>query len=131
MSRPIIICPSCHRELYHLHQAQCSWCGADLPENEFEKVALPIGELPTPDLPPLPQSALPTGFSQGNFGWGPLSPQNYQLSLNFNLALLLICVMLIPLAYFLWERSQVHQIVPTSYKTRYTPPRSFENPSGR
>jgi hypothetical protein len=118
MPRQMIICPSCHRELHHLHRPQCSWCGAEMTEEEFEKVALPLGEAPTPDLPPLLPDNSWIDSSSGYRGWNFLSPQNYQFEMKFNQVALVICVLLISLAYFLWEKFQVHPLLPPLHHFR-------------
>jgi hypothetical protein len=119
MSRPIIICPSCHRELYHLHLPQCSWCGADIPEEEFEKVALPPGELPTPDLPPIPPLPLMGTSWMGRstqpfmikpFIFQPASPWKRKLKIAFSA--IIMCLLLARLADFIYTLWQVHSFLP-------------------
>ncbi len=136
MSRPTIYCPQCHRELYHLHTPHCLWCGADLPEEQFEQVALPPGDRPVTDLPPLLPEMLPTGFYQSSFGWKPFSQQpsyqqqKYRFELNITQIVLIMCLLLMPLAYFLWG-NRLHPIGPPSHQTRYMPPRNLGNQPGR
>ena len=136
MPRPTITCPSCHRKLYHLHTPHCSWCGADLPEEQFEQAALPPGDMPVTDLPPLLPETPPTGFYQGNFGWGLFNQQpayqqqKYQLNLNITQIVLIVCLLLTPLAYFFWG-NRLHPVGPPSHQARDMPPRSLGNQFGR
>lgn len=122
MERPTIHCPHCGRELYHLHNPHCSWCGADLPEQEFEKVALPLGELPTPDLPPL-QADNAWMQPQSSNGWGLFNQnstyqqQKYQIDLNITQVVLFVCLLLIPAAYFFWQNWQRHQVAPPVHQS--------------
>lgn len=136
MPRPIIHCPQCRRELYHLHTPRCSWCGADIAEEEFEQVALPPGDMQVTDLPPLLPETPPTGFFQRSSGWGLFNPQpdyrqqKYQFDLNITQIVLIVCLLLMPLAYFLWG-NRLHPLEPPLHQTRYMPPRNLGNQSNR
>ncbi len=61
MSRPMIHCPYCRRELYGLRRPQCLWCGARLTDEEFRQVALPLGTTPLPLPKPMPMLPPTTG----------------------------------------------------------------------
>ena len=115
MPRPTIHCPHCSRELYHLHTPHCSWCGADLPNEEYQKVALPFGVPLTPDLPPLlPDNAWVQ--SPASRAWKLLN-QNPAFGAKLILSLiavlmLVVRVVLIPVAYSFQKMWHTHHLLP-------------------
>jgi len=122
MSRPMIHCPDCHRELYNLHRPQCLWCGARLKEEEFQQVAEAPGApgppppLPMPVMPPLmgtPWSGPAGWFSEGNpFALIKRSVSPWERNLRIVGAGLFVCLMLARLVYFIWGMWRIHQLMP-------------------
>ena len=122
MSRPMIHCPDCHRELYNLHRPQCLWCGARLTDAEFEQVAqapgapLPPLPQPMPFIPPAmgtPWSGRGWGLFEGNpFALIKRSVSPWERKLRIVGAALFVCYMVARLAYFLWSVWRVHQLMP-------------------
>ena len=123
MSRPMIRCPDCHRELYNLHRPQCLWCGARLTDAEFEQVAqspgAPLPPLPMPLMPPVmgtPWSGRGWGLFEGNpFALIKRSVSPWERKLRIAGAALFVCYMLAHLAYFAWSVCRVHQLMPPVY----------------
>jgi len=122
MSRPLIHCPSCHRELYQLRRPQCVWCGVRLTEEEFRLVALPPGAPETP--PPQPMPVMPpmggtpwSGLGGWPFGGNPFSlikrsVSPWERKLRIAGAALFVCVMLARLAEVGWNMWQMHHLMP-------------------
>ena len=125
MTRPLIHCPSCHRELYHLHLPECSWCGAAISAEEFQKVALPPGS----SVPPM-QDALPilmpmTEPSWGSSRWGlfnqnpfslipaPRSP--WESKLRIAGAALFVCLIVARFGETAWGMWKIHQLMPPGH----------------
>lgn len=120
MSRPMIHCPDCHRELCNLHRPQCLWCGARLTEAEFEQVA----QSPGAPLPPLPMPIMPPvmgtpwfGSAWGRFNENPFlgikrSVSPWERKLRIIGAAFFVCYMLAHLAYFTWSVWGVHRLMP-------------------
>ncbi len=122
MSRPMIHCPACGRELYGLRRPQCVWCGARLTEDQFQQVALPPGA----SLPPLPQPMTPmpptmgtpwSGRGGGLFEGNPFplikrSISPWERKLRIAGAALFVCVMLARLIDVLWSLWRMHQLMP-------------------
>ena len=120
MSRPMIHCPDCHRELYNLHRPQCLWCGARLTEAEFEQVA----QSPGVPLPPLPMPLMPPVMRTPWFGsaWGRIngnpflgikrSVSPWERKLRIIGDAFFVCYMLAHLAYFAWSVWGVHRLMP-------------------
>ena len=109
MSRPMIHCPDCHRELYNLHRPQCLWCGARIAEDEFQQVALPPGAPQAPLPQPVPMTPPMTGMSWSGRGWGLFEGNPFLLikrsvsplerKLRIVGAALFVCLMLARLIY--------------------------------
>jgi len=122
MSRSIIHCPLCHRELYNLHRPQCLWCGARLTEAEFEQVALPPGApqaplpQPMPMMPPMtgmPWSGRVWGLFEGNpFALIKQSVSPWERELRIVGAALFACLMLARLVYFVWDLWRMQHPMP-------------------
>ncbi len=122
MSRPIIQCPRCGRELYQLRRPQCIWCGARLSEELFEQVALPHGTPPSPLPQPMPLMPPLSGTPQYGRGWGlfegnpfslikrTVSPRERRLRIVG--AALFVLVILARLGYISWSMWQVSHLMP-------------------
>ncbi len=119
MSRPMIHCPACGRELYQLRRPQCLWCGARLTEDQFQQVALPPGAPPPPlpqPMPPMPPTTGTPWFgrSGGPFEGNPFplikrSISPWERKLRIAGAALFVCVMLahfLELLYSMWRMYQ-------------------------
>ena len=122
MSRPTIQCPHCSRELFNLRYPHCSWCGTELMEEEFQKVAKPPGSYSPPASNPMP--ILPPTVGMFRFGraWQPFNASPFRLikrsvspwerKLRIVGAALFICLMLAHLleaGYAMWR---MHQLLP-------------------
>lgn len=122
MSRPMIHCPACGRELYQLRRPQCLWCGARLAEDEFQQVALPPGAPPTPlpqPMPPMPPTTGTPWFGRGGglFEGNPFPLIKRSVSLRERKlriigAALFVCLMLARLAEIAWNMWQMHHLMP-------------------
>lgn len=122
MSRPMIHCPDCHRELFNLHRPQCLWCGARLTQEQFQQVAEAPGAPGPP--PPLPMSIMPPlmgtpwsgrsgWFSEGNpFALIKRSVSPWERKLRIVGAALCACLTLARLLYLLWDVWRMHQSLP-------------------
>ena len=121
MSRPTILCPACGRELYHLRRPQCLWCGARLPADEFQQVALPPGT-PLPLSPPMPPPPPILQTPWIGRGWVPFDGNPFPLikrsvspwerRLRIAGAALFVRVMLARLAEIAYSVWRVHQMLP-------------------
>ena len=123
MSRPMIHCPACGRELYQLRRPQCLWCGARLTDEEFRLVALPPGAPPPPLPQPMPMLP-PTGGApwagRGLFEGNPfplikrsVSPMERKLRIAG--AALFVCVMLARLAEIAWDMWHTSHLMPPGH----------------
>jgi hypothetical protein len=122
MSRPMIHCPACGRELYQLRRPQCLWCGARLTDEDFQQVALPPGASPTPLPQPIPLIPPTTGtpwFGRGRglFEGNPFplikrSVSPWERKLRIAGAALFVCVMLARLAEIGWNMWRMHYLMP-------------------
>ena len=128
MSRPIIHCPHCHRELYNLHRPQCLWCGACIAEDEFQQVALPLGAPQAPLPQPVPMTPPMTGMSWSGRGWGLFegnpfllikrSVSPWERKLRIVGAALFVCVGLVHFAhglYSMWVMQHLMSLVHHSW----------------
>ena len=104
MSRPMIHCPACRRELYQLRRLQCLWCGARLTNAEFQQVALPPGA-PLPPSPPMPLTPPLMGTPWFGRGGGLF------VRLGMGVAVYVI-VTLAHLAERAWHLRQVSHLIP-------------------
>ena len=125
MSRPMIHCPTCGRELYQLRRPQCLWCGARLAEEEFAQVALPLGAAPPLLTQPMPLIPPTTGMSWSGRGWGLFEGNPFPLikrsvspterKLRIAGAALFVCVMLARLIDALYSMWRMHQLMPPGH----------------
>ena len=122
MSRPMIHCPACGRELYHLRRPECLWCGARLSTDEFQQVALPPGTpLPLSQPMPPPPPILQTPWI--GRGWAPFAVNPFPLikrsvspwerKLRITGAALFVCVLLARLAEIVYNVWRMHQLLPS------------------
>ena len=95
--------------------------------------------LPVTSLAPFAAETPPTGFYGGNFGWGPFNnlnqqltyqQQKYQFNLNVIQIVLIVCLLLAPLSTSSGGTGCT-QLGRPYHQTRYMPPRSLGNQSGR
>ena len=100
MSRPMIHCPQCQRELFNLHRPQCLWCGARLTEAKFEQLAESPG--PPPPLP-MPSPLTISGISWFGRGGGLLA----RLAVGVAICVIMMLAHLAETAWHLWRHSHL------------------------
>jgi hypothetical protein len=123
MSRPMIHCPGCGRELYHLQHPHCLWCGARIAEDQFAQVAAPPGMSPPPPqpLPMMPPPGAPLfGRGGGLFEGNPFplikrSVSPWERRLRIAGAALFVCLMLARLAEVAWNMWQMSHLMPPGH----------------
>lgn len=120
MSRPIIHCSACGRELFQLRRPLCIWCGAQISPDQFAEVAAPAQNSPflSPPMPMPPLTGTPwLSGSRRLFVGNPFPLINksvtpWEKKLRIAGAALFVLLMLARLAELFWSMWRLHEVIP-------------------